>query len=114
MKDGGEDRVARTERESDRMRREEKWQTCWCCRDQQRACRMAQVSAEKLEHTGPAEKERVASVPQRAVGKNDGAALAKRQRNRAVCPEYQMVRGERVKVSENRTLAEKRGIRARA
>ena len=44
---------------------EEKWQTCWCCRDQQRACRMAQASAEKLEHIGPAEKERVASVPQR-------------------------------------------------
>ena len=38
---------------------EEKWQTCWCCRYQQRACRMAQASAEKLEHTGPAEKERV-------------------------------------------------------
>ena len=55
----------RTERESDRRRREEKWQTCWCCRDQQRACRMAQASAEKLEHTGPAEKERVASAPQR-------------------------------------------------
>ena len=45
--------------------RKEKWQTCWCCRGQQRACRMAQASAEKLEHTGPAEKERVASVPQR-------------------------------------------------
>ena len=44
---------------------EEKWQTCWCCRDQQRTCRMEQASAEKLEHTGPAEKERVASVPQR-------------------------------------------------
>ena len=42
---------------------EEKWQTCWCYRNQQRACRMAQASAEKLEHTGPAEKERVASVP---------------------------------------------------
>ena len=42
---------------------EKKWQTCWCCRDQQKACRMAQGSAEKLEHTGPAEKERVASVP---------------------------------------------------
>ena len=63
-KDGGEDRVARTERKSN-SRREEKWQTCWCCRDQQRACRMAQASAEKLEHTGPAEKEKVASVPQR-------------------------------------------------
>ena len=57
--------MARTERESDNRRREEKWQTCWCCRDQQRACSMAQASAEKLEHTGPAEKERVASVPQR-------------------------------------------------
>ena len=46
----------RTERESDRRRREEKWQTC-CCRDQQRACRKVLASAEKLEHTGPAEKE---------------------------------------------------------
>ena len=55
----------RTERESDRRRREEKWLTCWCCRDQQTACRMAQASAEKLEHIGPAEKERVTSVPQR-------------------------------------------------
>ena len=64
-KDGGEDRVARTERESDSRRRQEKWQTCWWCRDQQRACRMAQASAEKLELNGPAEKERVASVPQR-------------------------------------------------
>ena len=44
---------------------EEKWQTCWCCRDQQRTCIMAQASAEKLEHTGPAEKERVALVPSR-------------------------------------------------
>ena len=63
-KDGGDDRVVRTERVSDRKRKE-KWQTCWCCRDQQRACRKAQVSAEKLEHTGPAEKIRVASVPRR-------------------------------------------------
>ena len=57
--------MARTEQEPDRRRRDEKWQTCWCCRDQQRAGRMVQASAEKLEHTGPAEKERVASVPQR-------------------------------------------------
>ena len=55
----------RTERESDSRRKEEKCQACWCCRDQQRACRMAQASAEKLEHTGPAEEERLASVPQR-------------------------------------------------
>ena len=54
-----------TEQESDSRRREEKWQIRWCCRDQQRACRMAQASAEKLEHTGPAEKKKVASVTQR-------------------------------------------------
>ena len=80
----------RTARESDN-RREEKWQTCWCCQYQQRAFRMAQPSAEKLEHTGPAEKERVAT--ETAVGKNAGAAFAKRKRNRVVCPEYQIVRG---------------------
>ena len=57
--------MVRTEQESDRRRREVKWQACWCCRDQQRACRMAQASAEKLEHTGLAEKKRVVSVPQR-------------------------------------------------
>ena len=53
--------MARTKRKSDNRRRKENW----CFRDQQRACTMAQASAEKLEHTGPAEKERVASVPQR-------------------------------------------------
>ena len=56
--------MVKTERESNRNRVEEKWQTCWCCRDQQNACRMVQASMKKLEHTGPAEKKRVASVPQ--------------------------------------------------
>ena len=73
---------------------------------------MAQASAEKLEHTGPAEKERVAT--ERAVGKNAGAALAKRKRNRTVCPEHQIIRGERVKMGKSRILARKRGIRVRA
>ena len=33
------------------------------------------------------------SATERAVGKNAGAALAKRKRNRAVYPEYQIMRG---------------------
>ena len=37
---------------------EEKWKTCWCCGDQQSACRMVQASAEKLKHTELAEKKR--------------------------------------------------------
>ena len=105
-KDGREDRVARTERESDSRRREVKWQICWCHRDQQRACRMAQASAKKLEQTRPAENERVVSVPQRerAVGKYATAAFAKLKRNRAVSPEYQIMMGERVKVRQSHTL----------
>ena len=80
-----------------------------------RACRMVQASAEKLEQTGPAEKGKSGlSATERAVGKNAGAALAKRKRNRAICPEYQIMRGERVKVGESRTLARVGGIRARA
>ena len=60
-----EERTGWGEQNESQIGGEEKWQTCWCCRDQQRACRMAQASAEKLEQIGPAEKERVASLPQR-------------------------------------------------
>ena len=96
---------------------EEKWQTCWCCRDQQRACTMAQTSAEKLEHTGPAEKERVVSVPQREqLARTPEPPLPKRKRTE---PSVQSTRlwergRERVKVGESRTLAREREIRARA
>ena len=54
------------------------------------------------------------NATERAVGKNAGAALAKSKRNRAVCPEYQIMRGERVKMGESRTLARVRGTRAKA
>ena len=84
-------------------------------RDQLRACRMAQASAEKLEHTGPAKKERVASVPQREqLARTPEPPLPKRKRNSAACPEYQIMRRERAKVRKSRTLARERGIRARA
>ena len=51
---------------------------------------------------------------ERAVGKNTGAAFAKRKRNRAVYPEYQIMRGGRIKLGESCTLARVRGIRASA
>ena len=70
---------------------------------------MVQVSEEKLEHTGPPEKERVASVPQREqLASTPEPPFAKRRRNRAVCPEYQIMREERVKWVRGR------GIRAGA
>ena len=53
---------------------------------------MAQALAEKFEHTGPAENESGLSATERAVGKYARAAIAKRKRNRAVCPEYQVLK----------------------
>ena len=65
---------------------------------------MTQASAEKLEHTGPAEKERVASVPQREQLPSTPEPPLPLKRNRTVVPEHQIVRGKRVKVSESRIL----------
>ena len=106
--------MARTERESDNRRREEKWQTLWCCRDQQRACRMAQASAEKLEHTGPAEKERVASVPQREQLARTPEPPLPKEKEQSRLSRVSDHEGERVKMGESRTLARVREIRARA
>ena len=61
---------------------------------------MAQTSSEKLKHTGPAKKERVAAVSQRAVGKYA----------RAVRPDHQFVRWETVTVAESRTVTRERII----
>ena len=70
---------------------------------------MVEASAEKLEHTGRAEKERVASVPQREQLASTPEPLPKRKRNGAVCAKYQIVRWERIKVNESRIFAREGG-----
>ena len=104
----------RTERESNRTIREEKWQTCWYCRDQQRACRMAQASTEKLEHAGPAEKDRVASVPQKSSWQVRQSRLCQKEKEQSRLSRAPDSEREKVKVSESRTLARKKKIRAKA
>ena len=90
--------MARTERESDRWRSGRLVGAA--------KTRMAQASAEKLEHNGPAKKGKSGlSATERAVGKNTGAIFTKRKRNRAISPEYQIMREKRVKVGESCTLA---------
>ena len=46
---------------------------------------------------------------ERAVGKYVGVVVAKRRRNRAVCPKYQITKEKRVKVGESCTLAREKG-----
>ena len=54
---------------------------------------MAQASVVKLEHTGPAEKERVALMPQREqLASTPEPPLPKWKKNRGVCPKHQIVR----------------------
>ena len=72
---------------------------------------MAQDSAEKLEHTEPAEKERVVSVLESSWQVHQSRLCQKEQSR---CPEYQIIRWERVKVGESRTFARERGIRTGA
>ena len=104
-----EEKTGWREQNESQIEEEEKWQTCWCCRDQQSACRMARASAEKLAHTGPAVKEKSdLSATERAVGKNARAIFAKRERNKAVCPEYQIVRREFSVREVKRPAAEER------
>ena len=107
--------MVRTEQESDSRRREERWQTIWCCRDQQRACRMTQASAEKLEHTEPAEKKRVASVlPRESSWQERRSRSCQKEMEQSRLSKLPDHEGERVKVGESRTLARKKGIRAKA
>ena len=71
---------------------------------------MAQASAEKLEQIGPAEKERVFSVPQREqLARTPEPPLKK---GKGTEPSVQSTRswGERVKVGESRTLARRGGL----
>ena len=69
---------------------------------------MVQALVEKLEQIGPTEKEKVASVPQsEQLAKDARAALAKRKKSRAISLDHQIVRRERFKVSESRTVGEK-------
>ena len=63
MREKMEERTGWRGQNKSQIREEEKWQAYWCCRDQQRAYKMTQASAEKLEHTEPAEKKKVSSVP---------------------------------------------------
>ena len=57
---------------------------------------MAQPSAKKLEHTRPAEKESGPSATEREqLTKMPEPPFAKRKRNKAICPEYQIMGGGR-------------------
>ena len=106
--------MARTERESDSWRREEKWQTLWCSRDQQRACKMAQASAEKLEHTGPAERKEWPQCHRESSWQERRSRLCQKEKEQSRLSKAPDHEGERVKVSKSRTLTRKREIRARA
>ena len=76
---------------------------------------MAKASSEKLEHTGPAEKERMVSVPQRESSWHECQSRPcqkeKEQNLVSRVPDHE---GERVEVGESCTCVRERRIRAGA
>ena len=101
--------MARTEQESDRRRREEKWQSCSCCRDQQRACRMAQASAENLSILGLLKKKEWSQCHRESswqVRRSRRCQKEKEQSRLSRVPDHE---GESVKEGESRTLAREGG-----
>ena len=105
--------MARTERESDRRKRKMA-DFMVLPRPRKSVQNGAGFSGKTGTYWGCRKGKSGLSVTERTAGKNAGAALAKRKRNRAVCLEYQIMRGERVKMGESRTLGRERRIRARA
>ena len=69
----------RTEQESDRRRREESGRL----RDQQRACRMVQASAEKLEHTEPAEKRELPQCRRESIWQERQSCLYQKEKEQS-------------------------------
>ena len=74
---------------------------------------MVQASAEKLEHTGPAEKERVASVPQREQLQERRSRPCQKEKEQSRLSRVQDHGGKNHGEQEPH-LGEKEGIRARA
>ena len=106
--------MVKTERESDKRRREVA--DLLVLPRPAKSAQNGQASTEKLEHTGPAEKERVALVPQREQLASMPQPFLPRAaflkgKGTTVCREHQIMRGEKVKVGENCTLVSKMGIK---
>ena len=75
---------------------------------------MAQASAEKLEHTGPAKNERVVSVPQReqlARRRSRPCQKEKEQSRLSIAPDHEVGKSQGEREPH---LGEREGIRARA
>ena len=75
---------------------------------------MAQASAEKLEHTEPAEKERVAQCHRESSWQEHRSHPCQKDKEQSCLSRVSDHEGERVKMGESRTLARVRGIRAKA
>ena len=66
---------------------------------------MMQASAEKFKHNGPAEKKRVASVPQESGWQVRHSHLCQKKKQQSRLSRVPDHEGERVKMGESRTLA---------
>ena len=99
-------RLERRETNRDSRRQKQRSQSGWVVVWEKR------VSGQRLEHTGPAEKERVVPMPQSEQMASTPEPPFPKEKGTE--PSLQIMRRERVKVGQSHTLARERGIRAAA
>ena len=106
--------MARTKRESDSRRREEKWQTCWSAETSKEGAEWRRLQRKNWNILGLPKKKEWPQCHRESSWQERRSRPCQKKRNRAVSPKHQIMRRKRVKVGESRTLARKRRIRARA
>ena len=101
-----ERRTARTVRESERSRRKEKRQNFWYCRDQRKACKMAQALIKNLNTLGLPNSKVWPQRRKESSWQGRKSFLSQKRESRAIQPNHKVVRREIVKVGKSRTLGE--------
>ena len=105
--------MARTEQESDNRRRE-RADLLVLPRPAKSVQNGAGFSGKTLAYWACRKGKSGLSATERAVGKYAGAALAKRKRNRAVCPKHQIMRGGESQGGRDPHLGEKEGDQSKS
>ena len=101
----------RTERESDGRKREEKWQTSWCCKER---AEWRSLQRKNLNILGLPKRKEWPHCRKDSSWQVRRSRLCQNEKEQSRLSRVPDHEGERVKVGESRSLARKRGIRVGA
>ena len=101
--------MARTKRESDNRRREENGRLVGAAETSKERVEWCRFQRKNFNILGLPKRKEWSQCHKESNRQERRSPLAKRKRNRAVCPKHQIMRGKRVKVGESCNLAREGG-----